>query len=175
MKYTTFAKLKELGACPEGYRKLAQSLGGVKHYGEDTLIPLSKILDSNGLDDAIWTLRCTTEPSDDFIIEFACRCAESILKHYETVHPGDKRPRKAIEAARHCIADKSAAARAAAWAAGDAAWAAARDAGDAARDAARDAASAAARDAGDAASAAARDAALEWQAQQFREMLEVTK
>jgi hypothetical protein len=114
MLNTTFAKLKEAEACTKGYKKLAEYLGGVKTYGKDTLISLNKILESNGLDDTIWTLRCTVEPSEDFIIEFACRCAEYVLKNYESLYPDDKRPRQAIEAARKCITDKSEAAKSAA-------------------------------------------------------------
>ena len=157
MLYTTFRKLHEYRACTEGYAKLVRFLGGVAKYGKDTPIPLDKIIESNGLQDTIWTFRATIEPSEDLLIEFACRCAEHVLHFYEDKYPDDKRPRKAIEAARVCIIDKSSAARAA----GDAAWAAAWAAGDA-RDAAwaaawdaRDAAWAAARAAGDAAWAAA--------------------
>ena len=40
MLHTTFRKLHENRACPEGYKKLAMSLGGVNKYGKDTLIPL---------------------------------------------------------------------------------------------------------------------------------------
>ena len=114
---------------------------------------------------------------------FAADCAEHVLPLFEKNHRKDKRPRKAIEAARlfahgKIRKEKLFAARAAAWAAAwaaagaaarDAAWAAARAAaGDAARaaawDAARDAAGAAAGDAAwDAAWAAARAAEREWQ------------
>ena len=127
MLNTTFAKLHEHGACPEGYQKLARSLGGINKYGKDTLIPLDKIIESNGLQDTIWTLRATTESSENLIIEFACQCAEHVLHFYTDKYPDDKRPQLAIEAARVCITDKSEAAedaRAAARAAGDAAWAA---------------------------------------------------
>ena len=138
MLHTTFRKLHEYGACTEGYTKLARSLGGVNKHGKDTAIPLDKIIESNGLQDTIWTFRAVIEPADDLLIEFACRCAEHVLHFYEDKYPDDKRPRKAIEAARVCITDKSPeaaaawAARDAARAARDAAWAAG-DAGDAAR------------------------------------------
>ena len=159
MLNTTFAKLKENGACTEGYKKLAKSLGGVTKYGRDTPIPLSKIIESNGLQDTIWTLRATIEPSENILIEFACRCAEHVLHFYEDKYPNDLRPRKAIEAARVCITDKSETAknkRDAAWAAArDAAWAAAWDA------------------ARDAAWAAAGDAETEWQTKQLLELLEL--
>jgi len=110
---------------------MAKALGGVKKYGDNTKTPLTKILEVCGLQDALWCLRCTIEPSKDFSIELACRYAEHTLHFFEDKYPDDKRPRQAIEAARNCITDKSAAARAA-WDTGDAAaraaWAAARDA-----------------------------------------------
>ena len=128
MLHTTFNKLHENGACIEGYQKLAKSLDGVHKYGKDTPIPLGKIIESNGLQDTIWTLRATIEPSEDLLIEFACRCAEHVLHFFEDKYPTDKRPRLAIEAARYCITDKSPKAAAAR----DAAWAARAAAGDAA-------------------------------------------
>ena len=187
MFYTTFAKLHGHGACTEGYQKLARSLGGVTKYGKDTLIPLDKIIESNGLQDTIWTLRATTESAENLLVEFACRCAEHVLHFYEDKYPDDKRPRLAIVTARVCITDKSpeataardaarAAARAAAWDA-DAAWDAAR----AAAEDARTAAWAAAWDARNAAWAAARaaawdadaawDAEAKWQTEQLLELL----
>jgi hypothetical protein len=188
MLNTTFAKLHEHGACPKGYQKLARSLGGVTKYGKDTLIPLDKIIESNGLQDTIWTFRATTESAEDLLVEFACRCAEHVLHFYEDKYPDDKRPRLAIVTARVCITDKSPEATAARDAAGDAAWdardaawdaarAAARAAAWAARDAAWTAGAAAraaawdARDAAWAAWAAARAAEEKWQIEQFLELL----
>jgi hypothetical protein len=177
---TTFNKLKEYGACQSGYTKLAKHMGGIKKYGNNTPIDLITILESNGIEDCIWSLRAAIEPERDKIARlFAADCAESVLPLFESEKPNDPRPRAAIQAARDyavgLITDEQrAAARDAAWAAagaaawdaaGDAARAAARDAArdaawDAAGDAARAAAWAAARDAaGDAAWAAARDAA----------------
>ncbi len=129
MLHTTFAKLHKAGACREGYTKLARSLGGVNKYGKDIPIPLNKVIESNGLQDTIWTFRATIETSDDLLIEFSVRCAEHVLHFYEDKYPDDKRPRKAIETARVCITDKSPEARVAARvavrdAAEDAAWAA---------------------------------------------------
>ena len=129
MLHTTFRKLHENEACRKGYTKLARSLGGVNKYGRDTPIPLDKIIESNGLPDTLWAFRATIETSDDLLIEFACRCAEHVLPFYEDKYPKDNRPRKAIEAARVCITDKSQTARDAAEdAARAAAWAAAWDA-----------------------------------------------
>lgn len=42
MLHTTFARAKEAGACASSYKKMAKALGGVKKYGLDTPIPLSK-------------------------------------------------------------------------------------------------------------------------------------
>jgi len=125
MLHTTFAEAKENNACIESYRKMGGALGGITKYGKDTPIPLDKVIEVCGLDDATWALRCTLEPSENFAIEFACRCAEHVLHFYEDKYPNDKRPRKAIEEARKCLTDKSPAARAAAWDAARAAWAAA--------------------------------------------------
>ncbi len=191
MLYTTFALAHKTNACQESYKKMAQALGGVNHYGKDTPIPLDKILEVCGLSDAIWASRCTTESSREFIIKLSCRYAEHVLHYYEDKYPDDNRPRQAIIAARRCITDKStaawaaagAAARAAARAAaedaaGAAAWAARAAAGAAAGAAAwaaRAAARAAAEDAAWAAWAAAEDAAWateqRWQEEQFLALL----
>ena len=192
MLNTTFNKLRESGACTEGYRKLAKSLGGVDKYGANTPIPLDEIIESNGIQDTIWTLRCTIEPSENLLIEFACLCAGHVLHFYEDKYPDDKRPRLAIEAARRCITDKSktAASAAAAYAAASAAAADAADddaaanaasaayaaaanaAYAAASAAAASAAYAAAADAAAAAYDAAYDAEREWQAKTLLNLLE---
>ena len=83
MLFTTFNKLHKNHACTEGYQKLARSLGGVNEYGKDTLIPLDKIIESNGLQDTIWSLRATTESSENLLTEFVCKCAEHVLHFYE--------------------------------------------------------------------------------------------
>src|SRR3990167_4233695 len=132
MLHTTFAKAKEANACVESYKRMGDALGGITKYGKDTPIPLDKVLEVCGLTDAIWSLQCTTEPSENFLIEFACGCAEHVLCFFEDKYPDDKRPRKAIEAARICLTDKSQAARAAAWRAAWNAAGAAGAAGDAA-------------------------------------------
>jgi len=69
---------------------------------------------------------CVTRetPSINIMIEFACRCAEHTLHFYEDKYPNDNRPRRAIEAARFCIIDKSPAAESAADSAESAAWSA---------------------------------------------------
>jgi hypothetical protein len=139
---TTFALLREHNACKEGYGKLAKHLGGVTKYGRDMPIPLAVILESNGLDDTIWSLSAVpleqTAERDRIARLFACDCAESVLHIYEAAYPGDDRPRTAITTARQyavgdAVNDQLAAAGAAAWAAVmAAAWAAAGSAAGAA-------------------------------------------
>ena len=107
---TTFAKAKEARACIRSYRKMAKALGGIEEYGKDTPIPLLKVLETCGLQDAIWCLQCTLESSENILIEFACRCAEHVLYIFENAYPNDSRPRQAIEAARICITNKTKAA-----------------------------------------------------------------
>ena len=180
MLHTTFARLKEEGACKESYLKFARHKGGVSKWGKDTPFGLDEVLEVCGIDDALWCLPFTVEPAGKIARLFACDCAERVLPIFEKSSPGDMRPRQAIETSRRfanglATQAELEAARAAAWAAAwDAADAAAWDAADAARAAAWDAAwdaadaawvaawaanSAAARAAADAARAAARDAA----------------
>ena len=186
MLHTTFDLLRREEACRSGYLKLARSLGGVRKYGRKTPIALTAVLDSNGLEDALWCLRATIEPSDRLARIFACNCAERV-RHLTN----DRRSRDAVAVARK-YADGEAteveldAAESAAWAAArdaaraaarDAAWAAARDAAwAAAMDAAGGAAWAAAESAAesaarDAAGGAARDAARAARVEDFRKLL----
>ena len=161
MPTTSFRLLHDAGACKERYRFLAKALGGIKTYGKDTPITLLQILNTNGLDDALWALR-TCDDAEKFSRLLACDYAEHVLHIFEDEYPDDDRPRKAIGISRRyamgeATEEELAAARAAAWFA--------------ARAAARDAARAAA---GFAESAArdAWDAEREWQEQRLREVLE---
>ncbi|WP_257806405.1 hypothetical protein [Burkholderia glumae] len=186
----TLAALRKAGACVEGYNKLVRSLQGEPFTDEDAErethirfkhdaeIPLVHILKSNGLDDALWSLRCCSGIDRDARL-FAVWCARQVEHLME-----DQRSKDALDVAERFanseatekeLAAAAVAAWAAAWAAraaaGDAAWAARAAAGDAARDAAGDAAWAAARAAaGDAAGDAARAAAGDAQAEMFARM-----
>ncbi|MDY7760141.1 hypothetical protein U0E18_18225 [Burkholderia pseudomallei] len=200
----TLAALRKAGACYEGYNKLVRSIQGKAfsaedadreayiHFRHDAEIPLLDILKSNGLDDALWTLRCISGADRDLRL-FAVWCARQVEHLMQ-----DQCSKDALNVAERFANGEAtdeeqaaawAAAGDAAWAAAwDAAWAAARDAAwaaawdaawAAARDAARDAAWAAARaaaraaawaTAGDAARAAARDAAGDAQKEMFERM-----
>jgi hypothetical protein len=160
---TTLNKIRAHSPCARGWAKLLRHLG--KTQADDEPLALVTILNSNGLDDALWCLRAC-DGIDREARLYAVWCARQV-QHLMT----DPRSLAALDVAeRHANAqatdDELAAASAAAWdAARDAAWdaasAAAWDAArDAAWDAARDAASAAAWDAArDAAWDAARGAA----------------
>ncbi len=144
---TTFTLLKLAGACGQkrgsdaGYDKLAHHLGGVTAYGKTTPIPLTVILDSNGLDDALWCLSAVLpeeeQERDKLARLLACDYAEHVLHIYEAKYPDDQRPRRAIEVARrYAMGDASRTELAAAWSAagsaGSAAWSAAWSAASAA-------------------------------------------
>jgi hypothetical protein len=169
---TTLNRIREHSPCTEGWVKLLAHLGKTK--ADDEPLPFAVIIDSNGLDDALWCCRAEPQHAKEWRL-FAVRCARRV-QHLMT----DPRSLAVLDVAeRHAngLATDSefAAARAAAWdAARDAAGAAARaaaraaagDAADAA-DAAWDAADAA-RDAADAARDAAGDAAWAATVQDFR-------
>jgi len=164
---TTLNKIRSHGPCPDGWTKLLKNLGKTK--ADDEPIAITTILESNGIDDALWCLRAVDGYEKEIRL-FSVDCARSV-QHLMTDH----RSIAAIDVAeRHAYGNATddelavawaAARRAAAWseardaagaAAGDAAWAAA---GAAARNAAWAAAWSAAGDAaGDAAWAAAKAA-----------------
>ena len=155
---TTLNLLKSANACTGRYRHLCEALGGVKAWGHDTPIPVLRVLDTNGLDDALWALVAVPEhekPLRDRLARvFACDCAERVLPIFEREFPNDARPRTAIAVARRfAVGDATEAERAAAGAA----------------------AGAAADAVGAAAMSAAWDAETSWQATRLRELLaEVT-
>ena len=170
---TTLARIRAASPCEDGWRKLLGTLG--KTGADDAPLDLLTVLDSNGLDDALWLLSYAM-PDDRLARHFQAWCAEQVLHLFEAERPDDHRVRDQIAMLRNDGADDAArdAARAAARAAARdaaraAAWAAAWDA---ARAAAWDAARAAAWDAArDAARDAAWDAAWDAQEKQLRIML----
>ena len=121
---TTLRKIRKHSPCGlkrgsgEGYDLLRTNLG--KSYGQDTPVKFSQIIESNGLDDALWCLRSICPEHDKEVSLFAADCAERVLHIYEA-----ENPRKTIQAARDfangLISQKELQAACAAW---DAAWAA---------------------------------------------------
>ena len=163
---TTLNKIREHSPCQDGWTKLLATLGKTK--SDDKSVLFETILDSNGLDDALWCLRTLDHEHQRTCRLFAVWCARQV-QHLMTDsrsiaaldvaenHANGNATNEELDAARAAVGD---AARAAAW---DAAWAAAWDAAWAAARAAAGAAAGAAADAGWAAAGAAAGAA-EWAA-----------
>jgi hypothetical protein len=186
----TLNQIRARDLCADGWAKVLKAQGGTS-ADFDKPFPVSSILDSNGLDDTLWVLRCPPE-HDNLWRLFAMWCARQV-QHLMA----DPRSTEALDVAeRHAkglatdqelgaAADAAwVAARAAAWAvraAGSAAGAAAWDAWAAARAAAwgvrapmaagAAGAAGAARAAGDAAG----DAMREKQAAKLRQILDAGK
>lgn len=143
---TTLNKIRAHSPCAHGWQKLLRNLGKTK--SDDEPLSIATILESNGIDDALWCLRAVDGYQQEMRL-FAVDCARSV-QHLIT----DSRSIAALDVAeRHAYGKATdqelAAARGAArGAARAAALAAARDAAwGAARDAARDAAWGAVREA----------------------------
>jgi hypothetical protein len=134
---TTLNKIRAHSPCANGWEKLLKNLGKIK--ADDEPLALTTILESNGLDDALWCLRAVDGHECEMRL-FAVDCARSV-QHLMT----DKRSLDALDVAeRFANGLATQTELAVAWA----------SAGDAAGDAAKAAAWAAA-DAADAARAAA--------------------
>jgi hypothetical protein len=136
--------LKEKSACKDGYE-----------WSIKKIMPCDKFIKALIKDEEYhwgsWVLVRVFNKEEN--VKYAIFAAEQVIDIYEKKYPTDKRPRKAIEAAKKWVNEPNEINRAAAAAdaaAADAAYAAAADAADAA-----DAAYAAAADAADAAYAAA--------------------
>ncbi len=170
MLTTTLNDIRAKSPCEDGWQKLLKHIGKTK--ADDEPIGFDAILESNGLDDALWCIRALPESMDNDCRLLACDFAEPALKY---ITNGDERPAKAIWTARQfaigeATQEELAAVRDAAWAAGAAG--AARDAAEAAARAAAWAAGAAwaaaraAARAAEAAGAAGAAGAAAWDAQE---------
>ena len=150
---TTLNRIRSHGPCAEGWRKLLAHLG--KTQADDEPLPFATILESNGIDDALWC--CRAEPQHDREWRlFAAWCARQVL-----TTKSDPRSRAAVDfaerfAAGEASAEELSAAESAAWSAAESAESAARSA---AESAAWSAAESAARSAWSAAESAAWSAA----------------
>ena len=141
---TTLNKIREQSPCALGWEKLLRSRGKTK--ADDEPVSIETILNSNGLDDALWCLRAV-EGRDREIRHYMVWCARQV-QHLMT----DPRSINALDVAEKFAdglatqeeldAALAAANDAANDAASDAAWAASDAAGDAAWKAGRDAAAA---------------------------------
>ena len=142
---TTLNEIRAHYPCADGWRKLLTHLG--KSAADDELLPIATVLDSNGLDDALWCLRAVTG-HDREIRLYAVWCARQVahmmtdqrsigaLKVAERYANGLASKEELAAAGAAAWAARAAraarASGAAAWTAGAAAWAARNAAWDAA-------------------------------------------
>lgn len=154
---TTLHRIRRAQPCHSVWTRLLKSLDKTK--ADDEPLDLLTVLDSNGLDDALWVLSYAM-PDDRLARHFQAWCVEQVLSIVERNYPNDHRLRRQIETLRNDVAteDERYAERAAALSAERAA------ALSAARDAAWDTAWAAAW-------AAERAAVGDAQEKQLRKML----
>ena len=123
---TTLNKIREHEPCKSGWGKLLTYLGKTK--ADDEPLSLVTIIDSNGLDDAIWCLRAVAG-RDREIRLFAVWCARQVQHLLK-----DQRSLDAIDVAERYANGQATEAELAA--AADAAWEAIRDTADVAGEAA---------------------------------------
>ena len=120
---TTLNKIRACSPCASGWTKLLKNLG--KTGADDELLAITTILDSNGLDDALWCLRAVEGHQREMRL-YAVDCARSVY-HLMT----DARSLAAIDVAERYAngtatdAELAAARNAAGYAARAAAWGAA--------------------------------------------------
>jgi hypothetical protein len=123
---TTLNKIRSHSPCADGWEKLLKHLG--KTHADDEELAILTILDSNGLDDALWCLRAVDGYEREMRL-FAVWCARQV-QHLMT----DQRSIDALEVAERYANGEATngelnAASAAAWAAASAAaWSAASEA-----------------------------------------------
>ena len=118
---TTLSGIRKHGPCADGWAKLCAHLGITLAAAktDETPIPLLTILESNGLDDALWCLRAVTGHDREIRLH-AVWCARQV-QHLMT----DPRSIAALDVAeRHANGEATDAELDAAWAAGAAARAA---------------------------------------------------
>ena len=129
---TTLNRIRT-GPCPDGWEKLLKGLG--KTRADDEPLPFAKIVEINGLDDAIWCCRAEPQYAKEWRL-FAVWCArrvQHLMKDQRSINAIDVAERYASdEATDEELTTARTAAYAAAWAANVAAWAASRTAADAA-------------------------------------------
>lgn len=95
---TTLNAIHAHKPCVGGWKKLLKHLGKTKP--DDEPLPLLTILESNGVEDALWCLRALGPEHHKFIVALACDMAEPALQF---VLPGETRPAEAIMVARRWL------------------------------------------------------------------------
>lgn len=84
MIYTTLNEIRAFNPCKSGWSKLLSYLG--KTQPDDEPLPLATVLDSNGLEDAIWCLRVCP----DIAAAFAWGCADRAAEAAEAAYCADR-------------------------------------------------------------------------------------
>ena len=112
--------LKEIDACSEGvdWFHNQKETDGTK--------VIKKLIKEDRIDWANWTICRMFSKKQK--IQYAVYAAEQVIDIFEKKYPDDKRPRKAIEAAKKCIENDTEENRSAAWSAASAWRSAARSA-----------------------------------------------
>lgn len=86
---TTLAEIKSHGPCMPGWKKLLRHLG--KPGADDEPLGLLTVLDSKGIDDALWVLD-QVEPGGRLARHFSAWCAGQVLPIFERACPGELAP-----------------------------------------------------------------------------------
>lgn len=129
MFYTTLKCIWECGPCRKGWERLLKYFGKTK--ADDEPLSLLTILESNGLDDAVWALRAIDDCPE--IRLFAVRCVRQVqhlLTDQRSIDALDVAERYALGEATKAELDaaREAASDAVATDAAEAAWWVAREA-----------------------------------------------
>lgn len=102
---TTLNAIRLHSPCEEGWRKLLAHLGKTK--ADDEPLPLLTIVQSNGVDDALWCLQAIPDAqTHPLILNFRSDCAARVLHLFERERPDDRRVRNAIIATRDFAAGR---------------------------------------------------------------------
>jgi hypothetical protein len=130
---TTLTAIRKHKPCESGWEKLLRSLGKTK--ADDDPLSILAILESNGLDDALWCLRAVDghEKEIRLYTVWCARQVQHLMTDQRSLNALDvaeafangQATKEELDAAKAAAKDAARAARDAAWAAGDAAWAAA--------------------------------------------------
>lgn len=95
---TTLNEIRKHSPCEEGWKKLLRTLNKTK--GDDEPVSIIQILDSNGLDDALWCLRAVKN-RDREIRLYAVWCARQV----EHLMTDDRSKQALVVTERHANGD----------------------------------------------------------------------
>ena len=98
---TSLAAICAASPCPEGIRKLLRHVGKTmtEARADTSELPVLTVLESNGLDDALWVMD-NAVGNKRICRLFAADCAERAHHLFAAVLPDDDRPMNAILVAR---------------------------------------------------------------------------